>query len=266
MRNPTAPFDDIADAYDEIFTESPIGQAQRHLIWREMDRSFKPGDRILELNCGTGIDAVYLSQKDIAVDACDASPQMVEKARLRLSRISLGAPVTLQCRRIEQIAEVSAARPYDGVLSNFAGLNCVGRLDLVGRDLAALVRPGGLFVACLFGPLCPWEILWYLAAGNPSKALRRFHRAGSLTRLGSAPPLKVYYPTVASVRRSFAPHFTMERWRAVGIAVPPSYAASLARRFPSALRCAFRLDSLFGALPVLRALGDHVVLTFRRRE
>lgn len=259
-------FDSVADAYDKAFSETPIGQAQRRLVWSEMDRAFKSGERILELNCGTGVDAAYLSQRGIAVYACDASQRMVELARDRIKRTPWGAPVTLQCLAIEQLHEIPAAHLFDGALSNFAGLNCVERLDEVARDLAALIRPGGLFVACFFGPLCPWEIAWYVAAGQPSKALRRLRRAGSVARLASGPPLKVYYPTVTAIRRSFAPYFSLERQRAVGIAIPPSYAGALANPYPKVLRAASMLDSHLGTWPVLRALGDHVVLTFRRQQ
>ena len=80
----TAPFDAVADEYDARFTNSLIGRAQRESVWREMDRLFRPGQRVLEINCGTGVDALHLAARGIQVVACDASPEMIAVARRRL--------------------------------------------------------------------------------------------------------------------------------------------------------------------------------------
>jgi len=36
-----APFDAVALGYDEAFTSSKIGQAQRAAVWRELARTFR---------------------------------------------------------------------------------------------------------------------------------------------------------------------------------------------------------------------------------
>lgn len=41
-----APFDTLADTYDQTFTFSRIGRVQREAVTREMDRVFRPGQRI----------------------------------------------------------------------------------------------------------------------------------------------------------------------------------------------------------------------------
>ena len=65
-----APFDAIAEAYDDVFSNSAIGRAQRRAVWSEMDREFHAGQSVLEINCGTGIDALHLAQRGVSVDAC----------------------------------------------------------------------------------------------------------------------------------------------------------------------------------------------------
>ena len=66
-------FDALAERYDGMFTNSLIGRAQRDAVWSMAIRTFKCGDRILELNCGTGEDALFLAHHGITVLACDAS-------------------------------------------------------------------------------------------------------------------------------------------------------------------------------------------------
>ena len=64
-----APFDVLADTYDEVFTRSLIGQAQRAQVWRVLEQAFSRGQRVLEINCGTGEDALFLVRQGIAVVA-----------------------------------------------------------------------------------------------------------------------------------------------------------------------------------------------------
>ena len=52
-------------SYDDLFTRSAIGRAQREVVWKILFRHFDPGDHILELNCGTGEDAVFLARHDM---------------------------------------------------------------------------------------------------------------------------------------------------------------------------------------------------------
>src|SRR5208282_6229160 len=76
-------FDRAAGSYDELFTRSTIGQAQRKQVWERLLRVFAPGERILELNCGTGEDARFLARQGRSIVACDASMEMIEVARRR---------------------------------------------------------------------------------------------------------------------------------------------------------------------------------------
>src|SRR5580658_3108676 len=74
-------WDAAATKYDQDFTSTLIGQTRRHSVWRDLERAFCPGQRVLELNCGTGIDAIHLAARGIQVLACDISPRMIELAR-----------------------------------------------------------------------------------------------------------------------------------------------------------------------------------------
>ena len=55
-------FDSLAAKYDDLFTRSMIGRAQRGAVWDALIDTFEPGSHILELNCGTGEDALFLAR------------------------------------------------------------------------------------------------------------------------------------------------------------------------------------------------------------
>ena len=52
-------FDSLAAKYDDLFTRSMIGRAQRGVVWDALIDTFEPGAHILEVNCGTGEDALF---------------------------------------------------------------------------------------------------------------------------------------------------------------------------------------------------------------
>ena len=77
-------------------------------------------------------------------------------------------------------------------------------------------------------------------------------------------PVDVYYPTLNMLRTAFLPHFRLRRVRAIGLFVPPSYVEAWIRKHPLLLRAFVRLDMVFSRLPLLRILGDHMLLHFEK--
>jgi ubiquinone/menaquinone biosynthesis C-methylase UbiE len=259
------PFDAIASDYDDIFSNSRIGRAQRNAVWSELDRHFASGHIVLEINCGTGFDALHLANRGVHVDACDASPGMIMRAQENAAACGLRG-VRFWCMPIEQIDALAPEEPYDGVISNFSGLNCVSDLEPVTRNLARLVRPGGRIVVCVFGVFCLWELLWYLGTFRFKKAFRRFSRQGVHAVIAPGATVTVHYRSTRNLERTFAPYFELERRRGVGITVPPSYAESLAVKFTRLFQLAAAVDPILGRCPGVRSMADHIVLTFRRSE
>jgi ubiquinone/menaquinone biosynthesis C-methylase UbiE len=259
-----APFDAVAIGYDETFTSSLIGQAQRKTVWTELVKRFHPQDRVLEIGCGTGVDACFLAERGVQVVACDPSPQMIEIAarRIRNSGVQeLAHPLVL---RAEDLAALPSSELFDGAFSNFGALNCVSNLSLVARDLARMLKPGASAVLCWMGPYCAWEIIWYLAQGNHKKAFRRLGREGVEARIADGAFLKVRYPSVKLLADAFAPEFRLKSIKGIGVAVPPSYLEPWADRHPRLLSLCERLDSWTAQLPGIRSLGDHVLVRLER--
>jgi SAM-dependent methyltransferase len=287
-----APFDEIAAIYDEVFTHSLIGQAQRKSVWKEVDRIWKPGDHVLELNCGTGEDALHLVEKGISVTGFDASSAMIEVASekqrhrcptLLTKRVGGAVPenATVQFVNLpsERIGELCPERPFDGVFSNFSGLNCVADLAAVSRQLASLVRPGAELALVLSTRFCFWESVWYALRGELSKATRRWsgHVASTVPsasrrryrwHLAAAPhsaeTLDVWYPRVPQIRGAFAPHFQFVSVTGIGVAIPPSYVESWAQQHRRIFSILASIDNWVDHLPCLRVAGDHMLLRFRR--
>jgi ubiquinone/menaquinone biosynthesis C-methylase UbiE len=253
-------FNAIAAEYDRVFTDTLIGRAQRRAVWEMADRVFQPGQQILEINCGTGFDALHFAQRGVRVHACDASSAMVEIARGRARQA--GTTVEIERRAIEELGQLRGA--YDGVFSNFGGLNCVADLSGFASVSRELIRPGGSAVLCYMGPFCAWETLWYLARLQPRKAARRWTRHTVRARIGHGQEFRIRYPGVRHLATELAPDFRLMSWRGVGIVVPPSYAERFAASHERSLKVAARIDRVVGGWPFFRGMGDHVLLHFQR--
>lgn len=257
-----AAFDRIAQDYDQRFTDSIIGRAQREAVWRVLTKTFNVNDNILELNCGTGEDAIFLAGKGISVFACDASRQMIAQAEQRLEHNVPQASIAFCELPTERIDELHSEMPFDGAFSNFSGLNCIADLGAVASSLASLVKQNGRLVLCLSTRFCLVEIGYYLALGQWRKALRRCKGYAEVTL--NDVQFTVYYPTIRRIRRSFAPDFRLYSCTGIGVAVPPSYLETWARQHPSFFAILRRLEGLLATLPILRSTGDHVLLCFEK--
>jgi len=259
-----APFDTVAEEYDRKFTESQIGRAQRASVWEELAKTFRLGDRILEIGCGTGVDACFLANRGVRVFACDNSRAMIEVANRRITQANKSSFVHLRTLAAEDLAGLGGEPCFDGAFSNFGGLNCVEDLRGVAINLARLLRPGATAMLCLMGRHCAWELAWYLAHGNPRKAFRRVRRGKIIARLAPEATVRVHYPSVNSVFRLFSPEFHLKAWKGIGITIPPSYLESVVNRYPWCVQWMMRADSLLANTPIARGLADHVLLTFER--
>src|SRR5579859_3492150 len=215
-------FDAIAPRYDDIFTSSVIGRAQRAAVWADLVEAFHPGDRVLEIGCGTGVDACFVAEHGVRVLACDSSPQMIAVAEGRVREGGLQTLVKPIVLRAENIGDLAASHQFDGAFSNFGAVNCIEDMGSLANSLHALLKPRTKLLLCCLGPSCAWEIAWYLAHGKPGKAFRRW-RKRNRAQIENGVVFEVHYPSVRSLAQSFKPHFVLKAVKGVGMLVPPTY-------------------------------------------
>ena len=261
-----APFDSVAGRYDDTFTVSRIGRTQRAPVWRELAKTFHSGQRILEIGCGTGVDACFLAERGVQVVACDPSSRMIDVARLRIQQSGLQDLVQSRVLGAENLASLGSSEKFDGVFSNFGALNCVEDLRKLAVDLAGLLKPGATALLCWMGPYCIWEMVWYLAHRNRSKAFRRLKPGGVTAKLAQNAFVRVHYPSFKSIQRRFALEFRVRSVQGIGVAVPPSYCESWACRHPHLLELSSKLDSWLGRCPGICLLGDHLLVSLQRER
>lgn len=224
----------------------------------------------LDLNCGTGTDALWLARQGYQVLATDVSPKMVAVTRAKLLAAGLSEQaqaVALDLRDLSaaSLQQAGLTEPPALVLSNFGGLNCLSPTDLqgFGGKLPDVLAPGGHFVAVVMGRFCWQESLYFLWKGRWRTAFRRLRRGAVEARLDERTTVPTWYYSPQEFCRFF-PNLEVKMLRPVGFWLPPSYLDAAFRRWPRLLRGLNWAEQKCGRLAVLAWASDHFLVCFRR--
>ena len=264
MRDTQDAFDSVAADYDGARGNNAAIQRMRAEMWRWLDATFAPASRLIDIGCGTGLDAVRMAHRGHTVTAVDWSAGMVERTRHRAAAAGLDSQVRALHVGAQELQRLDGDAQYDGAYSNLGPLNCVPDLESVSRECARLVKPGGALVFTVIGRICPWEIAHYTIRGRWARIAVRFTRG--MTAVGmNRHTIWTRYFTPRQFHLAFENHFELAHHRSVCLFVPPPYLAWPASPRSRWHERLWRLDRRVGGWPLLRAMGDHFLVILRRR-
>ncbi|HVA91825.1 MAG TPA: class I SAM-dependent methyltransferase, partial [Chloroflexota bacterium] len=233
-----------------------------------LTRRWHPGERVLELGCGTGVEAAALAQTGILVTAIDVAPAMLAQTKARCAAAGVGERVDLHRMAASNVGDLLnsyAPGSFAGAYSSFGPLNCEPELGQVADGLQQLVRPGGRVVISVINRFHPFEFAWYASHGDLKRAVRRWGGYAEGTVSPTLPDrVPTHYYTPRAFTRRFQPGFRVVSWRALLLFLPPPYLAHLCDRHPRYRRFAAGLDRSLASKPVLRGLGDHFLIELER--
>jgi ubiquinone/menaquinone biosynthesis C-methylase UbiE len=256
-------FDTIALQYDHSFSYSEIGSRMRKIVWNMLSKKIdhsKPLN-ILEINCGTGEDAIHLANNGHEVVATDVSAEMIKVAKSKLSGNKLKFEV---CSYFE-IKDRFKGQQFDVIFSNFGGLNCANEKELkaVLNNIDSLLRPGGKLIAVIMGRRCVWEILYYSLKGRVKNAFRRQTKGGVNTTLGKERFLTYYY-SPKQVQKLSPVTFKFIASKPVGFFLPPTYAEGYFKKHPGQLNLLNYLEQKVNSFGILSNMADHFMIEMRK--
>jgi ubiquinone/menaquinone biosynthesis C-methylase UbiE len=262
-------FDVLAPGYDQSFSRSVIGFQQRMISrrWLEKILPNKTHLKILEINCGTGEDAIWLASLGHEVIATDQSPKMIEEAESKLEFYDQENLPQFSVCDINEIKHEFAGRKFDLVFSNFAGLNCLdpAQMNVVGNNLQSVLQPGGHLALVLFGKHCFWESMYYLFKLKPGQAFRRWGNESIDVQLKDNVQQAVYYYSTRELCRCFQ-GFNMIETKPVGLFIPPSYLENAMQKRPGLFNFLAGMEKRFGHFSFTSPLADHSYFLFKNKK
>ncbi|WP_046756391.1 class I SAM-dependent methyltransferase [Kordia jejudonensis] len=256
-------FDIAAPQYDDIFTYSNIGKAQRKLVFRHINSIIKQGKNlsILELNCGTGADAIEFAKLNHDVIATDISSGMIEVAKAKPHSKNLQFKV----QDITTITKDTFAKKFDFIFSDFGGINCLSQAQLKTffQTAADLLQPNGKLAIVLMPKNCLWERLYFTLKGDKTKATRRNTTESVVANVDGVGVETWYYnpKDIAALATDF---FITTKVKPIGVTIPPSYLEqSFLAKFPM-LPIFKGFDSILTASSLAK-YADHFLIILEKK-
>jgi trans-aconitate methyltransferase len=135
----------------------------------------KPGERILDIGCGTGHLTAQIAASGAEILGIDASPDMIQQARAAHSNLQF---------EVADARALSFYQDFDAVFSN-ATLHWIPEPERVASCISNALRSGGRFVAEFGGK------------GNVAALISAFSHAWAALSLPEPFPNPWYYPSLA---------------------------------------------------------------------
>jgi SAM-dependent methyltransferase len=254
MASRAAAFDRAAPGYDDGFGRNPVGLIFRHVFQQRLLGLFPPGVRLLDLGCGTGSDALVLAEAGRSVHGVDVSTRMIERARAR-AQAATGASLEFEVRAAEEVGALEG--PFDGAYSDFGALNCAD-LRAVGAGLARVLRRDAPILLSVMGR---WPLPAMLERALTGRGSVRGRDEVRVAGIG----VPTGYPGARLVKEALGPAFAWRGGFGLGICVPGPEHGAWAVRHPQLFGALAALEGRVRRWPLLRSLGDHLVLEGVRR-
>jgi ubiquinone/menaquinone biosynthesis C-methylase UbiE len=259
-----AAFSRQAPVFDEIDRANGILLWMRDRVHAEVLRHAKPGDRMLELNCGTGIDARFFAEHGLRVLATDNAPGMLAQCEAKIAAAGLGDRVAVRQCSFDRLENLRDEPHFDYIFSNFGGLNCAADLGKILVDIDRLLLPGGYFTLVIMPKICPWELALVLR-GKARTAFRRLHRGGVQAKVEGL-PFQCYYYDPGFIQNQLKDYFRTISLQTLGLLVPPPYMEGFPERFPKAFRFLGRAEQRIAGRWPFNRMGDHYIITMQKPD
>jgi SAM-dependent methyltransferase len=255
-------FSKQASHYDHDDSSNCILLEWRKKVYSHVNHFLRPGSSILELNAGTGIDALHFVNAGHAVLATDFSPGMVAEIKKKIPRAVSPQKFRVRQSSFEALKDFTNEK-FDYVFSNFGGLNCSADLKTVTSGLPDLLRDGGFVTWVIMPPICPWEIGGlFLGRKDP---LRRLKHKGTIARL-EGEEFQTYYYSLADISKAFGSNFRLVKTEGLGAVSPPPSSLTFVQNHSRAYAVLRKIDGALTKLFPFNRCADHIIVTFQYRQ
>lgn len=258
-------FNKQSTVFDEIYSGNTIVQYKRRRVREHVREFLRPGSRILELNAGTGEDAIYFAEQDHWIHATDISVGMQSRLAEKVKQHQLENKVTHEICSFTDLANLNQQGPYDLIFSNFAGLNCTSELEKVLRSFKPLLKADGIVTLVLLPKFCLWETALAFK-GKVKTAFRRFLSGNGRKAHIEGEYFLCWYYNPSFVKQILKNDFEVCSLEGLCIFVPPSYIENFAEKHPKTFKRLVTLENKWKTKWPWKTIGDYYIISFRKTK
>jgi ubiquinone/menaquinone biosynthesis C-methylase UbiE len=254
-------FAHVYDEYEALSVGNFIDIARRTVIREHIETFLRPGQSILELNAGSGIDAEYFARKNYRVLATDISENAGKFVTAKAAAGNLPNLTFKKCGFDD--LDLLAPQQFDYIFSNFGGLNCTGDLEKIFARFDLLLTEGGHASVVVMPKWYPWEMA--TAFKGNKNAFRRFRKNGVIAHAGGA-AFVTHYHQPRKVKNAFPKNFCHIKTQNIGTFYPSAHFSSFGR-FGGLLSRLVKFDRWINASPfAIKGIGDYFIITFQKKS
>ena len=214
---------EIASGYDEVVGVSIPARLIRNFFCQRILNAVKPGMHLLEIGCGTGIDAVYLAKNGIKLTSTDISPEMIKITSQKAVNENLTEFITTEILDADNLDKLDG-NLFDGIISNFNAMNYVKDMNKFALNAHKILKPGAKVFFVMLNKVCLWEFYYYLLKFRPVTAYERLTAREKYFKTR----MKLYFPR--RVKKIFSEYFITNSVRGFGFLYPPDGLAAFQER------------------------------------
>jgi len=253
-----------AAIFDQLYSANKIIQYKRQRIRNHLQRYISPGSFILELNSGTGQDAIWLAKQGCKIHATDISTGMQEVIQQKIKTEGFDKSISYELCSFTQLKNLRQKGPYDIIFSSFAGLNCTGELDNVLASFSSLLKPNGIITLVLLPKFCLWEFLLIFKGKFKTATRRFFSRHGRIAHLENT-FFKCWYYNPSYLIKYLKDDFNILDIEGLCTIVPPSYIENFAEKYPKLFEKLRKAEEAYKNSWPMKYIGDYYIISLQKK-
>lgn len=254
-------FSKIYEYYENLNKESIIDQTMRQQVYNHIEYFIKPNNKILELNSGSGIDAIYFAKKGfsvLATDIADGSQKYIESKikKFKIDNLKFKKYSFLDLNKLKN-------KHFDYVFSNFGGLNCTNELDKVVKSLNLILKKDAIVTFVIMGKYYPWDWI-YILKGKFKRAFIRQKKNGTIANV-EGESIKTYYHTPKKIKSLFKKDYDFLHCENLGVFYPSVNHTSITK-YKKMIKKLILLETKINKKKLIPiGIGDYFIISFKKK-
>ncbi len=250
--------------FDELYSGNTIVNYKRDRVRAHVLQYLKPNTSVLELNSGTGDDALFFAGMGHPVHATDIAEGMQQKLREKAAKHNLENLISTELCSFTQLDHLKNKGPFGYIFSNFAGLNCTGELDKVLLSLPCLLNKNGVITLVVLPKFCLLESL-LMVKGKFRTATRRWFSKNGVKARVEGTYFTCWYYNPSYIINTLKNSFDLLSVEGLCTIVPPSYIEDFAEKHPAVYSRLKKLENKFKCSWPWKFTGDYYIISLIKK-